>query len=289
LAEFYGPKLPCWGALFAAPGGNPFSLPFFPRLGARFSRLLDVPRAIGLISPIMVSPALGQLLILQDRDIRRHGLDAQAKAVPKEIAAVEAKIAAERGAIDAAKAEMRGLESQKKLLETEIGGNEERIAKYRTQQLSVKKNDEYQALGHEIETALGKNQELEGKELELMYSIDSAKGRFQAAEATLKANITGHETKISVLKERGVNLAAELTAAEADFAASRAPLGDPDLRIYDRVAARNLPAVVAIRGGKCGGCHLKVSSEVESTARGKAPVVGFPTCDQCGRIVYWES
>jgi predicted nucleic acid-binding Zn-ribbon protein len=55
------------------------------------------------------------------------------------------------------------------------------------------------------------------------------------------------------------------------------------------VAARNYPAVVAIRGAKCGGCHLKVSSEVESAARGKAPEIGFPTCDQCGRIVYWES
>ena len=237
----------------------------------------------------MVSPALGQLLILQDRDIRRHGLDAQLKATPKEIAAVEAKIAAERGAIDSAKAEMRGLESQKKLLETEIGGNEERIAKYRTQQLSVKKNDEYQALGHEIENTVARNQELEGKELELMYAIDTARGRFQAAEATLKQNITGHEAKISTLKERGANLTAELATAEADFAAARAPLGEPDLRIYDRVAARNLPAVVVIRGGKCGGCHLKVSSEVESLARGKAPVVGFPTCDQCGRIVYWES
>jgi len=43
--------------------------------------------------------------------------------------------------------------------------------------------------------------------------------------------------------------------------------------------------------GKCGGCHLKVSSEVESAARGKTidPTAALPTCDQCGRIVYWEA
>ena len=63
------------------------------------------------------------------------------------------------------------------------------------------------------------------------------------------------------------------------------------LRIYDRIAVRNMPAVVAIHAGKCGGCHLKVSSEVESAARGKTvdPLAQLPTCDQCGRVVYWEA
>ena len=52
-----------------------------------------------------------------------------------------------------------------------------------------------------------------------------------------------------------------------------------------------MPAVVVISGGKCGGCHLKVSSEVESAARGKTvdPLAPLPTCDQCGRIVYWDN
>jgi predicted nucleic acid-binding Zn-ribbon protein len=68
-------------------------------------------------------------------------------------------------------------------------------------------------------------------------------------------------------------------------------VGDVRLRLYDRIAGRSLPAVVPIRGGKCGGCHLKVSSEVESAARGKTadPNAALPICDQCGRIVYWES
>jgi predicted nucleic acid-binding Zn-ribbon protein len=53
-----------------------------------------------------------------------------------------------------------------------------------------------------------------------------------------------------------------------------------------------MPAVVPINGSKCGGCHLKVSGEVESAARGKdagAAGTTLATCDQCGRIVYWAS
>jgi hypothetical protein len=53
----------------------------------------------------MPSPLIETLLILQDRDTKRLGLEAQIKAVPRDIAAVEQKIAAEKGAIDAAKAE----------------------------------------------------------------------------------------------------------------------------------------------------------------------------------------
>lgn len=239
----------------------------------------------------MVLPVLEPLLILQDRDVKRLGLEAQLKAVPGDIARVEQKIAAEKAAIEQARTELKDLEVKKKTLETEIGSAETKVGQYRTQQLSIKKNDEYQAMGHQIETMVGQIADLEGKELEIMYAIDEARKKFAAAEAELKANISGHESRIKTLREREANLAAELKAAQAEVAAARAPVGEARLRVYDRIAARNMPAVVPIRGGKCGGCHLKVSSEVESAARGKNadPHAALPTCDQCGRIVYWDN
>jgi hypothetical protein len=124
-----------------------------------------------------------------------------------------------------------------------------------------------------------------------MYAIDEAKKRFAAAEAELKGDIAGHEARIAMLREREKSLAAELKTAQAETAAARTPIEPIKLRIYDRIAARNMPVVVALHGDKCGGCHLKVSSEVESAARGKVvdPLAQMPTCDQCGRVVYWEA
>ncbi len=129
----------------------------------------------------MPSPVIQALLILLDRDVKRHGVEAQLKAVPGDIQRVEQKIAAEKAAIDVARTEIRELETKKKVLETEIGSAEDKLGRYRTQQLSVRKNDEYQALGHEIETTQAQIGELEGTELELMYAIDEAKYRFNAA------------------------------------------------------------------------------------------------------------
>jgi hypothetical protein len=236
----------------------------------------------------MLTPALEKLLILQDRDSKRLGLEAQLKAVPRDIAAVEQKIAAEKAAIEAARAELKQLETNKKLLETEIGSAETKLAKYKTQQVQVRKNDEFQALGQEIETTQKAIGALEEQELQIMYAIDEAKKKFAAAEGVLKQNISGHEARIRTLREREANFAAELQAAQAEVAVARQPVGEPELRVYDRLAARGMPVCVPVRGGKCGGCHLKISSEVESAVRGKGDGK-LVTCDQCGRIVWLDA
>ncbi len=239
----------------------------------------------------MLTPVIQALLILQDRDQKRLGLEAQLKALPADVARVEQRIAAEKAAIDTARTELRELETKKKLLETEIGSAETKLAKYKTQQSMVKKNDEYQALGHEIETTTAQIGEFEGQELEIMYAIDEAKKNFAAAEAELKANIAGHEGRIRMLREREASLSAELKSAQGEVAGERARIDPLKLRVYDRIAARNMPVVVALHGDKCGGCHLKVSSEVVSAARGKGtdPALSLPACDQCGRVVFWEA
>jgi len=59
------------------------------------------------------------------------------------------------------------------------------------------------------------------------------------------------------------------------------------LRLFDRLAAKpGLPAVVPLHEGKCGGCHLKISFNIDSETRKPDKLV---TCDQCGRILYWEA
>src|ERR1041385_6467877 len=126
----------------------------------------------------MLNPVIQSLLILQDRDLKRLGLEAQLKAVPSDISRVEQKIASEKAAIEAARTEMKELEVKKKTLETEIGSAENKVGQYRTQQLAIRKNDEYQAMGQQIATMQSQISELEGQELEIMYAIDEAKKKF---------------------------------------------------------------------------------------------------------------
>ena len=228
---------------------------------------------------------LTKLRELQERDQHRLALEAQLAAAPRDIAAVEARIAAEKQAIETAKTEWHGLEAKKKTLEVEIKAAEEKIAKYKHQQLEVRKNDEYRALTHEIETMEGVVAGHEEEELKIMYAIDEAKQRFAEAERVLKANISGHEAKIAALRTHETELRGEHALALAAVAAARAPVPEPLARHYDRLAKKpGLPVCVPVQGGRCGGCHMKVSSNVEFEARKAENIV---TCDQCGRIVYW--
>ncbi len=63
-----------------------------------------------------------------------------------------------------------------------IKSAEDKAGKYRTQQLEVRKNDEYKALTHEIETTEAAIGGFEEEELKVMYAIDEAKKRFAAAQ-----------------------------------------------------------------------------------------------------------
>ena len=234
----------------------------------------------------MLTPVLEKLLILQDRDRRRRDLESQLQSIPREIAGVEARIATEKAAIETARAELKQFEAQKKVLETEIASAEQQLARYRTQQLEVRKNDEYRALGHEIDTKQGEIGTLEEQEIGILYSIDEAKKKFAGAEAVLREHISGHEAKIRQLRELESTARRELEDALKAFAEARTPIDELSLRLYDRVAGRQFPACVQVRSATCGGCHLKVSSEVESAIRGRD--TKLVTCDQCGRIVWSE-
>jgi uncharacterized protein len=233
----------------------------------------------------MVAISLEKLLILQERDRKRLAFEQQLTAVPRERAAIEGKIATEKAAIEAAKAEWHGLESKKKQFEMEIGSAQEKAGKYRIQQSQVRKNDEYQALTHEISTMEANILKLEEQEIGVMIAIDEAKKRFAAAEAELKQNIMGHEAKIKVLRERETQLQADVKVAQETVAEARQGVPLPQLKIYDRLSIKpGHPVCVPVTAARCGGCHLKVSANVELEARKLEQVT---TCDQCGRIVYW--
>src|SRR4051812_11889179 len=227
----------------------------------------------------MAAISLEKLLVLQERDRKRLAFEQQLSSVPRERAVIEAKIASEKAAIEAAKAEWHGLESKKKQLEMEIGSAEEKIGKYKTQQSQVRKNDEYQALTHEIEMTQATVGKLEEQEIGIMFSIDEAKKRFAAAEAELKQNIKGHEAKIAALKDREAHLQTDVKQAQQEVAAAREVVPPPQLKVYDRVAIKpGHPVCVPVTAARCGGCHLKVSANVEMEARKLEQVT---TCDQC--------
>ena len=160
----------------------------------------------------MLSPVLQALLVLQDRDLHQRSLAAQLRAVPEDQARVERQVAAEKAAIEVARGELKELESRKKLLEIEISTAEGKVAQYRTQQLSIRKNDEYQAMGQQIaatQEAIGR---LEEQELGVMFSIDEARKRFEAAAGAVETDAVDAAALQPAATSTGAEISAEIAA-----------------------------------------------------------------------------
>ena len=233
----------------------------------------------------MAAPQIEKLLIVQDRDATLQKTEQELARLPRERAALDAKIIAETENIESARAALKAKELARKELDSEVKTQEAAIQKFRTLQLEVKKNDEYRALTHQIEQAEASIATLEEKEIELLLEIDTEQEAFEAAKAEIDARIEVQKRSIAQLQERENNLKASLEEARGALNDARTGV-DPDyLQHYDRVRklSKRPPYVARVENHVCSGCHLRVSNEV-------AQVIRDPNephfCDQCGRLVY---
>ncbi len=231
-----------------------------------------------------MSPRLEALLILQNRQQALATAQANLERLPKERAALEAQIAADAAQLEAHRDAARKIESDRKQLELEVETKEAAIARYKQQQLDTRKNEEYQALTHEIENTGQQITELEDRELELMEAYEAANAAIAQEEEAFKAVETRNNQKLATFEDKKANLEQRATEAAADLKEAQTKVSDGDRTMFERLfERRGGNAIVPIEHGNCAGCHMKVTSQTEITAQSDDKLA---TCENCGRIVY---
>src|SRR5438128_2878335 len=123
-------------------------------------------------SVLRVQAELGKLLILQDRDQRIRQIGLEIKTLPQRRKNLEAQLAATAASLESLKQRARQLEVDRKKLELDVGTRQSSISRLKTQQYETRKNDEFQAMGHEIERYEKEIVQLEDQELELMEQAE---------------------------------------------------------------------------------------------------------------------
>jgi uncharacterized protein len=231
-----------------------------------------------------VQSQLEQLLVLQDRQQKIKQLETEIKSLPLQRKNLEAQLAASAAGVESLKQKARHTEVERKKLELDVGTRNESIARLKTQQYETRKNDEFQAMGHEIERYEKEIQKIEDAELELMDQTDKLKAELSAEEkkaATVKDSISRQmadlEGKSKALEAR----LQELTKERADVAAN---IDEDLLGRFERLfASKGDAAIVAVEHGVCTGCHMKVTTQTAMRAKGGQEII---SCEQCGRILY---
>src|SRR5437879_13455856 len=112
--------------------------------------------------------AIAKLLVLQDRDRKLRQAQTELANIEPERRTFKTKFVALQGQLDQAKLRVKQLESDRKRLELDVEAKQQLIERYSNQQLQTRKNEEYRALAHEIETCKADITKIEERENELM-------------------------------------------------------------------------------------------------------------------------
>ena len=230
---------------------------------------------------------LEKLLLLQERDQRLQTFLHEINSVPAEKASLQRELDAAQRTLENDKARATQIEVERKRLEVEADGKRTQIAKYQTQQLETRKNEEYTALKHEIERAQSDINTIEDRELELMQEFEDLKPVIAAADAKYSAEknrvanlMKIADEKVGVLQGRADELKVERDAVAEEVKASDDDLFELYEKLFRTKAGR---AIVPLEGNHCSGCHMTVTPATLRDAKVGTTVV---SCEQCGRIVY---
>jgi predicted nucleic acid-binding Zn-ribbon protein len=228
-----------------------------------------------------------KLLLVHNRDRRLQSMKKELSSMPELLVQMEFKIKIEKDTIEAATHELRTLETLNSTLESEINSISDQISGQKNKQLSVKKNEEYQALEKEIANLLLRQSETEDQQIEVLVKIDGAKQTADIAKSKIADRVELLENDKNSLIKRESSLRVEIEDLSKEVEESRLETDETLLKGYDRtkkVVARP-PYIAPLDDQKCTGCNLRVSNDVVSSVLVEQKLTH---CDQCGRIVYCE-
>jgi predicted nucleic acid-binding Zn-ribbon protein len=229
-------------------------------------------------------PLIQELLVLQERDERVNHLQAELTHNPLEVAALEAKWKDWCNSLLTLENTAKQNEVERKKLALEAATTRDKIAKYKTQQQQTRKNEEYQALIHEITHAEEKISEIEDQELALMESGAELDRKVAAERASLKEREKEVQQRRLDLATKKTTLETQLVTALEQQKVAESTLDATILNRYRRIlGSKKTKAIVPVENGVCGGCHMKLTPQTSHSVKASRELIA---CDNCGRLIY---
>ena len=226
------------------------------------------------------------MIELQRVDHQIAALRAELESFPKRIVEADAKLNGARAEVAAAKEAHTKSLTERKKFEMDVQQWKDRAKKYRDQSGSVKTNEAYKALLHEIATAEAEVAKAEDRQLEIMVASEDSERKVKNAEARLKEAekmVAQEREQIAALNSKKKK---ELEAANAERGKYLAPVPQ-DLRdLYDRIARRHHGTAMAeARDGQFRGCGMRILPHIYEDLRHERNEEIY-RCETCGLILY---
>ena len=225
------------------------------------------------------------LLVIQNRDQKLRSIQQELSNIPLEEEDLRERVADDQAKVDAIKSELAENEVAMKNIELDIDTRKDSVTKLKVQQYETKKNDEFRAMGNEIERYGKEIVSLEDDELELMEKAEKIKERLKVAESARDESTADLDEELQHLTTAKENLSKQKVELEANRAGYAEKVDEILLDTYERLFhSKNGHAIVGLIDGKCEGCHISVVKSTVVSVRQEREITH---CDNCGRILYW--
>lgn len=227
---------------------------------------------------------LDKLLELQKLDLAIARLEAEARRIPQEIQALEARLTGARAGLDQAKTKADQIQKDRRAKERDLDEATLNTKKKQARLFEIKTNEEYSAVLKEIESLKEKSSKLEEEILDLLMrgdaaakTVSDAEKEFKAAEAVCQRERAEKEAQLAKLHQdlAGLREARKGQASRLDSAL---------LQQYTRLAKTRGVAVVAVKDGSCSGCGIALTPQTYNEIRRNDRMF---TCSSCNRIIYF--
>jgi len=229
--------------------------------------------------------AIEKLLILQDRDRMIRRMEAELARIEPERQTYQTKASSAHVQLDQSRLRAKQIESDRKRLELDVEAKKTLIEKYANQQLQTRKNEEYKALAHEIDTCKADIMKIEDHEIELMEQAERTQKELAQLTKEAEAAKKLADEQIAQLGAREANLMKELAGLRSNREEVAVAVDAGVRARYERLAkSRGENVLVGVQHGVCGGCHMKLPPQTLVACQSDQDVV---TCNSCGRILYF--
>jgi predicted nucleic acid-binding Zn-ribbon protein len=233
-----------------------------------------------------MSPDLDRLIQLQQLDSTIEDARRKIAAHPQRLAEADARLNDAKQHVAAARDRLKASQEARRSLEKDAAVFQGRISKFKDQQAAVKTNKEYQALGHEMETAARDLAAVEEKVLEQMMDADVIAADIKQAEGVLAREQKEVDADKTALAKELASLEAALARASAARAELVAQTDQKLLNMFEQVARarKGIAICAATRDGLCSACHVRLRPQVFQEVRRNDAII---QCNSCNRILYY--